>query len=105
MVQDGAIAVALDTTLDDDLRLEGTARELVRAINDHRKAIGLDLADRIRIELRAEGAVFAAASRHGDWIAAEVLAVAFEPEDAAPAPNDAPLSIDGVTAGLKVEKV
>ena len=69
VVQDGVVAVALDTTLDDELRLEGTARELVRAINDHRKAIGLDLADRIRVELRGTGSVLDAARRHGEWIA------------------------------------
>ena len=34
-------AVALDLTLDDDLRAEGKARELSRAINDLRKARGL----------------------------------------------------------------
>jgi isoleucyl-tRNA synthetase len=105
VVQDGAVAVALDTTLDDELRLEGTARELVRAINDHRKAIGLDLADRIRVALRATGAVFDAAKRHGEWIAGEVLAVQFEVEDASPAPGDAVISIDGATVGLLVEKV
>jgi isoleucyl-tRNA synthetase len=105
VVQDGAVAVALDTTLDDELKLEGTARELVRAINDHRKAIGLELADRIRVELRGTGAVFDAASRHGDWIAGEVLAVQFAPEDGAPRAGDAPLAIDGAAAGLAVEKV
>jgi isoleucyl-tRNA synthetase len=105
VVQDGAVAVALDTTLNDDLRLEGTARELVRALNDHRKAIGLELADRIRVELRATGVVFDAASRHGEWIAGEVLAVEFKPEDGAPRADDALLTIDGATAGLVVEKV
>ena len=39
-----AYAVALDTTLDDELRAEGIARELVRAINDH--AQGARLRDR-----------------------------------------------------------
>jgi len=104
VVQDGAVAVALDTTLDDELRLEGTARELVRAINDHRKAIGLDLADRIRVELHATGAVHDAASRHGEWIAGEVLAVEFKIEDAPPAPGDVEISIDGATVGLAVDK-
>jgi isoleucyl-tRNA synthetase len=105
VVQDGAVAVALDTTLDDALRLEGTARELVRAINDHRKAIGLDLADRIRVELRSTGAVLDAARRHGDWIAGEVLAVEFRPEAGEARAADAPLAIDGAIAGLAVEKV
>jgi isoleucyl-tRNA synthetase len=105
VVQDGVVAVALDTTLDDELRLEGTARELVRAINDHRKAIGLELADRIRVELRSTGAVFDAANRHGGWIAGEVLAVDWRAEDSAPRADDTPLAIDGATVGLAVEKV
>jgi len=32
--------VAIDTTVDDELRAEGIARDLVRAINDQRKALG-----------------------------------------------------------------
>jgi isoleucyl-tRNA synthetase len=105
VVQDGTLAVALDTTLDDELRLEGTARELVRAINDHRKAIGLDLADRIRVELRGAGTVLDAARRHGEWIAGEVLAIEFRPEEGTPRAKDTPLAIDGATVGLVVEKV
>src|SRR5581483_3523711 len=38
LAQDGPFAVALDLAVDDDLRLEGLARELARAVNDHRKA-------------------------------------------------------------------
>ena len=47
LAQDGPHAVALDLTLDDDLRAEGTARELSRAINDLRKANGFEITDRI----------------------------------------------------------
>ena len=54
LAQDGPYAVALDLKVDDDLRLEGLARELARAINDHRKASGLAIADRIRVRLWAE---------------------------------------------------
>ena len=38
LAQDDGYAVALDTTLDDELRAEGIARELIRVLNDHRKA-------------------------------------------------------------------
>lgn len=74
LTQDGAYAVALDLTLDDELRLEGTARELVRALNDQRKAIGLAIADRIHLTIQAPGMPGEAMRRHGDWIASEVLA-------------------------------
>ena len=99
VVQDGPVAVALDTTVDGDLRLEGLARELVRAINDLRKEQGLELVDRIRVTLRGAGLVHDAAVRHGDWIAGEVLAVAWTVQDGAPAPGDAELTVEGTTVG------
>ena len=74
LVEEGGYAVALDTSVDEALRLEGLARELVRAINDLRKALDLELSDRIRVAVGADGLVADAARRHGEWIAAEVLA-------------------------------
>ena len=56
LAQDGPHAVALDLTLDDDLRAEGLAREIIRAVNDHRKTSGFALTDRITVALRATGA-------------------------------------------------
>ena len=75
LTEDAGYAVALDTTLNDELRLEGAARELVRAINDLRKALDLALSDRIRVTVYANDTFADAAAQHGDWIAAEVLAV------------------------------
>lgn len=49
VASDSGISFALDTELDDDLRLEGAARELVRAVNDLRKEADLALDDRIRL--------------------------------------------------------
>ena len=51
VASDGSYAVALDTTLTPELEVEGAARELVRAVNEHRKSAGLDLADRIRLDV------------------------------------------------------
>ena len=66
--------MALDTTLDDDLRLEGLAREVARRLNDLRKDIGLEIADRVLVELRADGDLLKAVDRHREWIAKEILA-------------------------------
>jgi isoleucyl-tRNA synthetase len=78
LAQDGPHAVALDLTLDDDLRAEGLAREIIRAVNDRRKANGFALADRITVVLRSTTRIVDAAERHAQWIAPEVLATSFD---------------------------
>jgi isoleucyl-tRNA synthetase len=74
VASEGPYGVALDLEIDDDLRSEGLARELVRAVNDLRKRRGLELADRIVLRVGATGAAARALESHRDWIAAEVLA-------------------------------
>ena len=80
LTQEGAWAVAIDLDLDEALRLEGTARELVRALNDLRRAVGLELSDRIevRLDVAAAPRLAAAVGAHRDWIRGEVLAVSLE---------------------------
>jgi isoleucyl-tRNA synthetase len=64
------------------LRFEGYAREVVRLIQEARKASGLDVSDRIVVRWATEEADLAAALReHGAMIAGEVLAVSFGPGD------------------------
>ncbi|MEI8002136.1 MAG: isoleucine--tRNA ligase [Actinomycetes bacterium] len=101
VVQDGAIAVALDITLDDDLRREGLARELVRALNDLRKERDLALTDRVRVTVHADGAVADAAGVHGDWIAGEVLATAWTVVGAGDAPVT--VALDGQPVGITLD--
>jgi len=67
------ITVALDTTLDDELLLEGRAYDLIRAVNTMRKDAGLELTDRIALTVPESAADVASA--HGERIAAEVLAI------------------------------
>jgi isoleucyl-tRNA synthetase len=71
MAQDGSMSVVLDTRLDDDLRVEGQALDLIRHLNEMRKSAGLELTDRIQVLLpRSEMELV----RHVDWIKEEVLA-------------------------------
>ena len=49
--RDGAEVVALELTLDDDLRRRGLAREVVRHVQDLRKASGLEVSDWIDLHL------------------------------------------------------
>jgi len=81
LAQDARYAVALDLTLDDDLRAEGMARELSRAINDLRKGAGFDISDRIVLRYYTTGDLAKVVERHRDWIMTEVLATAMLPFD------------------------
>jgi isoleucyl-tRNA synthetase len=72
------IVVGLDTVLDDELRAEGTARELVNRIQRLRRDVGLELDDRIRLGIFGAPEVASAAEAHRDYIASEVLAVEVE---------------------------
>jgi isoleucyl-tRNA synthetase len=82
-------AVALQLELDDELRREGLAREIVHAVQNARKEAGLDITDRIELSLGGDEELLAAAREHQPYIAGEVLATAVA-YDAA----------DGVTAKL-----
>jgi isoleucyl-tRNA synthetase len=77
LVSEGAWAVAHDRDLDESLRVEGTARELIRDINELRKKSGMSITDRIVVTVDASRAprVTAALDEHGDSVAREVLAV------------------------------
>ena len=75
---EGRYTVALDPTLDEELRREGLARELVNRIQRLRRDSGLEITDRIRLAVGGTEAVCAAARQHQAAIARETLAVVVE---------------------------
>jgi isoleucyl-tRNA synthetase len=77
--EDEGYLVGLDTTLDADLRREGLAREIVRAVQDARKQAGLEVSDRIVLDVEGDDAVMAAVVAHRQQIATETLAVRWAP--------------------------
>lgn len=82
------LLVALNTAVTPELRLEGQARDLVRFIQDARKAAGFDITDRIRVTLQPREGVDPAPllDVYGSYIRAETLAnslVAGSPEEGA----------------------
>jgi isoleucyl-tRNA synthetase len=74
VASEGGVTVALELQVTPELRREGLARELVRMIQDARKAAGLDVTDRISLGVETSGEPAAALAAHGDEIAAETLA-------------------------------
>jgi isoleucyl-tRNA synthetase len=73
--REGGHAVALDLAIDDELRREGLAREIVRAIQNARKDAGLEVTDRITLRLGGDAELIEAAREHEALIAGEVLAL------------------------------
>jgi len=70
----GGESLALDLTLTPDLIRAGLVREVIRAIQEERKNIGLDISDRISVSWNAPGEVAAAILSAIAEISAEVLA-------------------------------
>jgi isoleucyl-tRNA synthetase len=73
--REGSHAVALELALDDELRREGLAREVVHAVQSARKAAGLAVEDRITLVLGGDDELLGAARVHEEYLAGEVLAV------------------------------
>jgi isoleucyl-tRNA synthetase len=84
---DGGETVALELDITPELRREGLAREVIRLVQDARKADGLEVSDRITLRWEAaDPDLTAALTEHGQLIAAEVLATEFGPaRDGSPA--------------------
>ncbi|MGH2864671.1 MAG: isoleucine--tRNA ligase [Solirubrobacteraceae bacterium] len=78
--REGAHAVALDLMIDEDLRCEGFAREIVHAVQNARRSAGLHVEDRIELLIEGDVELIAAAHAHRDHIAGETLAVSLELE-------------------------
>ncbi len=90
--REGSHAVALELEIDDELRVEGWGREIVRAIQLARQDAGLEITDRISLTLDGDEQLLAAARAHQDYICAETLAVAVSYESLN---GTAPVMIDG----------
>jgi isoleucyl-tRNA synthetase len=79
---DGHMTVALDTELTPELEAEGMAREVVHHIQNLRKQTGLDITDRIHVQLSAESAPLREALQlHEDYLRRETLATHVEFKD------------------------
>ncbi|MEA2974480.1 MAG: isoleucyl-tRNA synthetase, partial [Actinomycetota bacterium] len=115
-------AVALDLALDEELELEGVARQLARDINDLRRARGLSLSDRIEVVVEsadeyesitasagaprgaheASPRLPAVLAAHGEWIAGQVLATSLSSGPASPDAATYPSDGGSVRVDLRV---
>jgi isoleucyl-tRNA synthetase len=82
VASEGAITVALDITITEDLKKEGIARDFVNRVQNLRKDMGLEVLDKIGIEVEKDGElVTAALTEFSEYISTETQALTLELKD------------------------
>jgi isoleucyl-tRNA synthetase len=71
--EEGGYLVGLETALTEELVREGVARELVRTVQEARKDAGLEVSDRIVLDIDGNELLMSALGGYRDYIAAETL--------------------------------
>jgi isoleucyl-tRNA synthetase len=104
MAAEGGLTVALELELTEELQLEGLARELVRLVQDARKAAGLDITDRIALGIQTSGDLARAFVAHRDDIAGETLATSLTDGLVADAAFSQEASIEGWPVTITLAK-
>ncbi len=102
----GALTVALDTQLTEELAQEGLVREVISRLQKHRKDSGMEITDRVVLSLHTNSENIAqAVKRFTDHIKEEVLATQLEIQDAAgTTPDTEAIDVDGASLWIAMEK-
>ena len=74
VANEGNITVALDISIDNDLRDEGIAREIISKIQNLRKSYGFEVTDRIRLSFMGDNEIKNAIIKNIEYIKSETLA-------------------------------
>ena len=98
----GNITVALDVTINDDLRKEGIARELVNRIQNIRKESGFEVTDKIDIKILKDGCIEEAVESNINYIKTETLTAELNFEEKLD--NGTEIAFDQVNTKLFIQK-
>ena len=74
VASNGAITVALDINLTPELLDEGIAREFINRVQKIRKDIGLEVTDRVTVNIGGPETIITALEKYNNYICAEILA-------------------------------
>jgi isoleucyl-tRNA synthetase len=103
VVTEDGITVALDLTLTELLKAEGTARELVNRIQNMRKSRDFNVTDNIEVKLQKAGGIEDAVTQFGNYIKQETLAKSISLSDEAI--GESVEWMNGETVGIELEVV
>ena len=104
VANNGILTIALDIELTDELIEEGIARELINRIQNLRKSSGLEITDRIEIELEDRPEIHNAVLHCGDYIASQVLAAKLELGSQFSSLDPQLIEMDGYTIKINIKK-
>ena len=102
VANNGILTIALDIELTDELIEEGIARELINRIQNLRKSSGLEITDRIKIEIEDRPEIHNAVLHCGDYIASQVLATSLELTANSQLPTA--IEMDGYNVNINIQK-
>lgn len=102
VANEGALTVALDVTLSEDLKNEGVARELVNRIQNLRKDSGFEVTDRISVALQKNDFIVNAVKANIEYIKAETLTDKLEIKDELN--NGIDITFDDINTKLFIKK-
>ena len=89
VASEGALTIALDIEVSEQLRNEGVARELVNRIQNLRKDSGFEVTDKVDVRIYADGEaleeITAALASYKDYVATQTLSLSIETRPAAEA--------------------
>ena len=101
-INDGKIVVSLNIDIDNELKVEGIARDILRAVQNKRKDENLDISDKIKIKIFGENIVQETVSKFGEYIASNSLAENIEFSEL----NDNFIKIsDELSVNITIEKI
>lgn len=100
----GGVSVVLDTTVSNELKKEGQAREVVRRIQDLRKEAEYNVDDRIYVYVQTSGELDSAVLAHADYIKRETLALELQDSGDFEWDKEVKDTIDGVEVKIAVRK-
>jgi isoleucyl-tRNA synthetase len=101
---ENGLTVALDTTITEDLRKEGIARDVVNRVQNLRKDMGLEVQDKIRIDVQlSDGLVNAALEANREYICTETQALELNLKSHVE--NAQTVDLDDFVLSLKIQSV
>ena len=101
---ESGFVVILDSTITQDLKYEGYAREIIRSIQEMRKKADFNVSDRIYLQIKTTGDLEKAVTQFADYIKRETLVIELQQGSDFEWTLEEEIEIDGNKVKLGIRK-